>query len=68
MKRVRMHGNETFGTKSINCNRCGRRIIVNGEPMMPIYYIHNEYEFCSACGGDYDPTTGKFKTKRRMKK
>jgi len=66
MKRIRQHGNETFGTENINCNRCGKRIIVNGEPMMPVYHVHNGYEFCNSCGGDFDQTTETFK--KRSKK
>jgi len=65
MKRVRMHGNETFGTKNIACNKCGKRIIVDGEPMTPIYYIHNGYEFCNACGGSYNPDTDKFEIRSK---
>ena len=50
MKRLRLSGCKTYGKENIKCSLCGKIIIKDGEPMVPIYYedkLHRVH--CSGC-------------------
>ena len=49
MKRIRISGNDCFDSAYISCQSCNKEIIVDGEPMTPIYYVADGEQYCSEC-------------------
>jgi uncharacterized protein with PIN domain len=54
MKRIRLHGNERIGFSNIYCAECNKAIIVEGNPMIPIYYAHEGFHYCPSCAHKID--------------
>jgi len=60
MKRIRISGTKTFDHANITCKICNKAIITDGEPMTPIYYVHDGEQYCMSCGGNFNYQTDKF--------